>query len=173
MAGQALGFVYRHTLGAMWTQLKAAASDYAAVFSDMAATARQKPLRTAAKLTAVGSFAYVCSVAPSERDYLGRLAEAELDLIECGPLANPQALQQVRQLRQLVGQERMDYYHLGPVSLMVVRPEGRAVRTFSATYHDTFWESLQHLQQQTVDVGFWHKWHRIEETMKDYDLPAE
>jgi hypothetical protein len=162
-------FLYRHTLGAMVQQLRTAAGDYAAVLREMGADIRARPLRAAALTGTLCAAGYVCSIAPSERDYLAQLAEAETDLIDCGDRVKSAALQHVRSRRELLGRQQLHYVYLGPVALVMAEDEGREVRTFAATYW-TWPQYVSHLRGRILDVGVCRHWIYLERAMENYDL---
>lgn len=150
-----------------WKQL---GIDYRDVAVGVARQAVAKPLKTAV-YGAVGTGAYFCTAyAPSEVEFLRQMRQlnAELVLVH-ESCQNPVSTQHLQTMQQYLNQGRIRCVNLGPVSLLWLDEYDDALSLYKSTCSYTRPEWLR-FHERIIDIGFWHKWWKLHECMRDFDV---
>ena len=145
-------------------------TDYATVFKDFAKGIRDKPIRAALKLSALGGLYFVYHENPDEQSYIAGLIENANDLLQLSDLIrNPNSDQYIQELVGYHNQGRLTRKSLGLFSLMFVQEYGEQCDLYNAQcyYLQSRWHQLW---RQVVDIGILNHWYFLEKAMKDYDV---
>eukprot|EP00050_Salpingoeca_kvevrii_P007939 m.299620 g.299620 ORF g.299620 m.299620 type:complete len:190 (-) comp14191_c0_seq1:140-709(-) len=150
--------------------VKMLATDYRDAFVLTGKAIAEKPGVFALQLAASGSFVYACARAPSEVDYEDELLESSHHLAVLSAMTrSPQATAYIGEISKARAQKRLEYLWLGPVSLMLLRPESRSVEAFW-NEPGSLMRRLSALKEDFLDIGYFGKWRFIREAMVDFDI---
>ncbi|XP_015472345.1 mitochondrial import inner membrane translocase subunit Tim29-like, partial [Parus major] len=151
---------------------RAVLQDYSSSLREAAASARRRPLLSAAALGALGLGAGLASSVP-DRDSLESAAVAAATALGKLPEASrsPRAERHVLRLLKLRERGRLRVLNLGVVAVAGADPHGRDPALYSAR--------CPHLRPRLwqlgapLDVGFWGRWWLLEEALRDSDINEE
>lgn len=157
----------------MKEEVKGICRDYKDVLLDMVRDAGERPVSAALKAYAVGAVVWASNHAPDMLEYQTQLAEASNDLGEVSDVIRKRsAFEHVARRTELMTLNQLDFYWLGPVSLILEREHERQLKIFKAT-HIPWARRIATLPERFVDVGFNHRWLWLEKVMVDYDIAED
>lgn len=150
-----------------WTQLGV---DYRDVAFGIVRQSVAKPVKAATYAAIATSAYYSAQNCPSEVEFLQQLRQlnAELVLVH-ESCQNPVSTEHFQTMQRYLNQGRLRYLNMGIMSLMWVDDydEGLGLYQSTCTYTQPEWLRYP---ERIIDIGFWHKWWKLHEYMRDFDV---
>lgn len=150
-----------------WKQLY---FDYKEVALDVGREAKQKPLKTTFYGLLSGS-TYLCvKNNPDETSFISqlRLYNSEMILVH-ESCHKKESAQHLKFLQQCLNAGLIRRLSLGVISFIWIDNYDETLALYKATCPYLKPKYLQ-FHDRIIDIGFWNKWWKLDEVMKDYDV---
>ena len=180
MATRRLVALVRRPSPAMWRRferwgqpVKTILNDYVDVTKDALSGMWKHPVKALLYALSGGAIVAAWKKRPDFAGYVNDVLEYSNEISQCSTvIRNPHAQAYIERCIHLKSEGYLLYMNFGIFSIILLRKHSPECKN----YHET----CKHLQpkfwtvyERVVDVGFWGKWHVLEQQMVDFDVNGE